>query len=399
MLGVSVPPVIAGRYRPVRIIGRGGMGVVYEVEHVHTGQRFALKALSERRDKLVERLKREARALALVQSEHVVRVTDADIAPELGGAPFLVMELLDGVDLERFTGDAPAPPGEVLGWLRQVARGLDKAHAAGVVHRDLKPENLFLTRRDDGTPLVKILDFGVSKLLTEDSSITQSNEFLGSPIYMAPEQTESHGGVVTFRTDLFALGLIAYRLLSGRIYWTRGTLSQVFAQLLFGPMVPPSQRDARFTSAFDAWFLRACDRSPQARFGAAHEQIEALATALGLSASPAATPEPAIVRSRKLSRRRLFVAAGVLAAAATTLLIAGSSRSPNRVGHPRADAPAVRALVPLDPPSPSLPPAYATARPLPPAPISRHRAEATAKTGAQGRPDVPQRRDPLEGQF
>jgi serine/threonine protein kinase len=377
------------------------MGVVYEVEHLHTGQRLALKALNERRDNLVERLKREARAVALIQSENVIRVTDADIAPELGGAPFLVMELLDGVDLERFTGQAPVPAGEAVGWLRQVARGLDKAHEAGVVHRDLKPENLFLTRRDDGTPLVKILDFGVSKLFAENCSITQSNEFLGSPIYMAPEQTESHGGAVTFRTDLFALGLVAYRLLAGRIYWTAGTLSQVFAQLLLGPMVPPSQRDARFTPAFDAWFLRACDRNPQARFASAHEQIEALAAALAVPVSPAAMPGAAATSPRpKPARGRLFVAGGLLVAAAATLLTVGLSHSRDGEGGPRVETPAVRAPVPAPLPSPS--PAHAAAPAVAPAlspRISRHGGEGTAKTSAQGRRDVPQRRDPLEGQF
>ena len=152
----DLPARIGGKYRPLRLLGKGGMGVVYEVEHEHTGQRLALKVLTQQPGASVERFKREARAASLIKSDHIVRVTDADVAPELEGAPFLVMELLDGQDLERATGDTPASPADVVEWLRQVARALGKAHDAGLVHRDLKPENLFLTR--DGR--VKILDFG-----------------------------------------------------------------------------------------------------------------------------------------------------------------------------------------------------------------------------------------------
>ena len=125
MTELDVDREIAGRYRTVRFLGKGGMGVVYEVEHVHTGQRLAMKVLSgTHREDWVERFKREARAASRIQSDHVVRVTDADVAPELGGAPFLVMELLVGQDLERATGDRPADPGDVVEWLRQLARAL-----------------------------------------------------------------------------------------------------------------------------------------------------------------------------------------------------------------------------------------------------------------------------------
>jgi serine/threonine-protein kinase len=378
------------------------MGTIYEVEHVHTGQRFALKVLNEGRDGLVERFKREARAVSRIQSDHVIRVTDADVAPELGGAPFLVMELLEGVDLEQATRDAPAPAGEVVAWLRQVARGLDKAHQAGVVHRDLKPANLFLTRRDDGAPLVKILDFGISKVLAEGSSITQSNEFLGSPIYMAPEQTEGRGGTVTFRTDLFALGLIAYRLLAGRIYWTSGTLSQVFGQLLTAPMVPPSQRDARFGGAFDAWFLRACAREADGRFASAHEQIEALAAALGVQPSAPAPPSPTPSSRARPALRRLVVAGGLLAAAVAALLAVASSRGRARSEHAAGEqTPPVRAPVSPPPVVAAAPPPLpaSTAAPAAQPRSSPQATEATAKPAGKGRRDGPPRRDPLDGQF
>jgi serine/threonine-protein kinase len=275
------PALIAGRYRPLRLIGKGGMGVVYEVEHTHTGQHLALKVLARPAGPSTERFKREARAASSIQSDHIVRVTDADVAPELEGAPFLVMELLEGQDLEAATGDRPAAPEDMVGWLRQVARALDKAHARGIVHRDLKPANLFLTTREDGSPLVKILDFGIAKMAAE-ATLTQSDTFLGTPGFMAPEQTDSKGSPVTFQSDLYALGLIAFKLLTGRSYWKPGTLVQLLAQILVEPMPPASERGSTLGPAFDAWFLRACDRDTNNRFPSAREQVEALAGALGL---------------------------------------------------------------------------------------------------------------------
>ncbi len=279
---------VVGRYHVVRLLGRGGMGAVYEVEHVHTGLRLAMKVLpAHRRGKeAVDRFRREVRILSRIQSEHVVRVTDADVIPELDGAPFLVMELLDGVDLESATVDQPVDRRDVVEWLRQVARGLSKAHGAGIVHRDLKPENLFLTSREDGTPLVKILDFGMAKLASEDGSpLTQSGQFLGTPHYMAPEQVQSGGPEIDEKTDLWAIGLIAFRWLAGKTYWKPGKLAQLFAQILTEPLVPPSTRAPSLGAEFDSWFLRSCNRDAGGRFGSVNEQVDALAAALGVRPS------------------------------------------------------------------------------------------------------------------
>jgi serine/threonine-protein kinase len=279
------------------------MGIVYEVEHVHTGQRLALKVLSSQLGGSVERFKREARAASLIRSDHIVLVTDADVAPELNDTPFLVMELLEGSDLERATGSRPASHAEVVGWLQQVARALGKAHEAGLVHRDLKPENLFLTRREDGTPLVKILDFGIAKMTAEGAGLTSSDTFLGTPGYMAPEQMDSKGPPITPRADLYALGLIAFKLLNGRPYWLPGTLGQLLAQILAEPMPPASERGSKLGPQFDAWFAKACDRDPQRRFSSAEEQVEALAEALAVAPE---TPRDA-ARVARTSARTLAV--------------------------------------------------------------------------------------------
>ena len=151
----------------MRLIAKGGMGAVYEVVHANTGQHLALKVMLARSllaPDLVERFRREARIHGAVKSDHVVRVVDADVAVELDDAPFLVMELLDGRDLERLCAERSPAATEVLDWLRQLAPALDKAHQEGIVHRDLKPENIFLAEREGLPPIIKILDFGIAKM-------------------------------------------------------------------------------------------------------------------------------------------------------------------------------------------------------------------------------------------
>src|SRR4051812_367331 len=209
----ELPPIIASRYRPLRLIATGGMGAVYEVEHVRTGEHLALKILLAGLGASPpdgQRFKRGARACARIESEHVVRVTDADTAPEIGGAFFFVMELLEGMTLERAATVALPAPGVVIAWLRQAAQAIDEAHHLGIIHRDLKPENLFLATVKGGRSIVKILDFGIAKMVEEGTGATGTGQILGTPKYMAPEQATAEVPV-TPATDRCALGLVAYR--------------------------------------------------------------------------------------------------------------------------------------------------------------------------------------------
>lgn len=285
--------VVAQRYRILKEIGRGGMGVVYRVEHIHTGQEHALKILnvpSGLSAELIERFKREARAPARIKSEHVVTVTDADVMPERGGTPFLVMELLDGTDLERVLEERQRLTSrEVIDVFEQIARVLDKAHALGIVHRDLKPENLFFHRRADGTTVLKVLDFGISKLMGEGDGdavaavvLTRPGALMGTPLYMSPEQAGT-GGTVGPRSDVWALGIVAVRLLTGEYYWRAQSVGEMMAQLLRDPLYPPRERWPWLPEGFDAWFARSCDRDPNERFATVSEQLAALATVLGES--------------------------------------------------------------------------------------------------------------------
>lgn len=284
---MTLPATIGGKYRPREVLGEGAMGIVYSVEHTLTGELLALKVMTSHLGssaEAIERFKREARAASKIKSQHVVRVLDADVAPELDGALYLVMDLLEGVDLEQLSGDKPVERATVVEWLRQIAPALDKAHRLGIVHRDLKPENLFLTKRDDGSPLIKILDFGIAKIAAESTGTTQSGQILGTPLYMAPEQARGDSMQVGPASDLYALGLIAYKLLTGAPYWTGTSVAAILGEILYEPLVPPSARGQDFGPEFDAWFLRACQSDPAQRFTSAAEQVAALAAALSVPA-------------------------------------------------------------------------------------------------------------------
>ncbi len=298
------PSIIASRYRVLEEIGRGNVGRVFRVEHLHTGEMLALKLLFARAEAdpgLVERFKREARAPALIKSDHVVRITDADVAPELGGAPFFVMELLSGLDLEQHaTKHGKLDPSEVVNILGQAARALDKAHAIGIVHRDLKPGNIFLHNYDESL-VVKVLDFGISKIGPTDAAsaegdvlaITAAGTVMGTPLYMPPEQALARAEILP-AADVWAVGMIAYRLLAGAPYWTSLTMAELMIAIVRDPLSSPSARVETLTPAFDSWFARSCNRDAAARWPTVGTQVLALAEALGVTA-----PELGTLRSAR----------------------------------------------------------------------------------------------------
>ena len=221
----------------------------------------------------------------------------SDAATEM---PFLVMELLRGEDLsQRLKRVGRLPPGEVLTYLQQAALGLDRTHAAAIVHRDLKPQNLFLTQREDGAPLVKILDFGIAKIVAEGVTAAGATQSLGTPFYMAPEQFRTATNL-TPAVDIYALGMVAYTLMVGKAYWSReaqeaGNLMALAMAAVQGPIDPATQRAAALGVAlppgFDAWFAVATAVSPAARFPTAGEAVRALATALAAAPGPVAAQE------------------------------------------------------------------------------------------------------------
>jgi serine/threonine-protein kinase len=306
--------VIAGRYRVERLIGEGGMGCVYLVRHVHTDEGLALKLVHAHVLKdasAVERFRREARTPAKIASEHVARVTDADTAPDLGDAPFYVMEYLRGRDLERILiEDGAIPPALVVEYLRQTARALDKAHAIGIVHRDLKPENLFLTHREDGSPCIKLLDFGIARIADADVAAnmrTQAGFVFGTPGFMAPEQMVGEVDKIGPAADVWALGLVAYRLLVAKDFWQAQTPAHLCAMVLSEPIPTPTARESPFGPAFDAWFSRCVARNIDDRFKSAGEAVAALADALGVRLEMKSNAS--LVAANEILSERLLAAA------------------------------------------------------------------------------------------
>jgi|GEM_PF-1840173 len=285
------------------------MGAVYEVRHTANDKRWALKLMHPefaRNAEARERFAREAKIDALIESAFVVSVIDAGI-DEGSSSPYLVMEFLVGEELgEHLERVGRCSPEATARYLTQVSRGLDKAHAKKIVHRDLKPENLFLCQSDEEGERVKILDFGIAKLM--QTAAPQTTQGGGTPLYMAPEQTR-RGREIGPWTDIWAFGLLAYTLLVGRSYWEAETVGELFGELLSPePRDLPSRRAAQsgvsLPQAFDDWFFLCVQNDPAQRFASAGAAAAALANALR---SPVSGASPVIPTVPAVSRPKLPV--------------------------------------------------------------------------------------------
>jgi serine/threonine-protein kinase len=278
--------IIAGKFRIERILGQGGMGIVAAATHLALDQQIALKVVHARladQASVIERFLREARAAARLHSEHVCRVFD--VGQLEGGAPYIVMELLDGQDLARVIAQNPLAPASAVDHVLQACVAIAEAHALGIVHRDLKPANLFLTRRLDGSPLVKVLDFGIAKSpIGLEVAMTQSETVMGSPGYMSPEQLRSARDVDA-RTDIWALGTILYQAVSGRLPFPAESITELAVKIAVDPPEPldvePAFRDVVF---------RCLEKDPARR----HRDIAALARALVPFGGPNAAAHAAL---------------------------------------------------------------------------------------------------------
>jgi len=292
-LNLSEGTLFAGRYRVVRCLAHGGMGAVYEVIHLETERRRALKVMLPhlvQSAELRDRFRREARVAAQIESAYIVDVFDAGIDDQTG-MPFLVMELLKGEEIgKRLERVGRLPYIEVVQYLWQTAWALDKTHKANIVHRDLKPENLFLHEQEDASPRIKVLDFGIAKIVAEQGTQANATRSVGTPLYMAPEQFKN-GSQVFPATDIYSLGMVAYTLLVGAPYWQeeqRGN-NNVFAfvtSVMHGPTEKATVRAARrgvtLPAAFDVWFAKVTNVMRDERYPMATAAIAALAEAIGV---------------------------------------------------------------------------------------------------------------------
>ncbi|HEY1546168.1 MAG TPA: serine/threonine-protein kinase [Kofleriaceae bacterium] len=267
--------IFIDKYKIERQLGEGGMGKVFLATHVHLAERVAIKVLHREmttRGDLVDRFLREARASVRLKTEHVVRILDADRAPD--GLPYIVMEYLDGRDLlAMFRQRGSLPVGEVVDYMLQTCEAMAEAHGQALVHRDIKPANLFVTQRSDGTTLVKVLDFGISKTLDRDLQLTSSQAMLGTPAYMSPEQLRASRDVDT-RTDVWSLGVVMFELLAGRQPFDAPSFGELVIQVVTQP-APPIGGDV--PRGLASAIARCLERNAAARFQSVSELASAIA--------------------------------------------------------------------------------------------------------------------------
>lgn len=354
--------VVDHKYRVERVLGRGGMGIVVSAIHVQLEQRVALKVL--RREaasdhELVQRFMREARSAVRLRGEHIGRVFDVGTLAD--GVPYIVLEYLQGHDLaSELARGGRLPVTTAVDHLLQACLGLAEAHGAGLVHRDLKPANLFLTRRPDGTPLVKVMDFGIAKAADKlEAVLTESGAVMGSPGYMSPEQLRSARDVDA-RADIWSLGVCLYELTTGRRPYAATTITEL-AMLVATEPVPPLP--GPIPRGFSAVVMRCLEKDPARRYPDVASVAAALAPFGSVSApsiadavariqagSPPMAPGPAYVDDgsvttlsranstrlfRPSDRRRLWpalvAALAVAAIVPLAILLTSSSSSPGAV--------------------------------------------------------------------
>ncbi|MDI3284684.1 serine/threonine-protein kinase [Polyangium sp. 15x6] len=275
-VGVSAEPkvpalgdVVAGKYRVERVIGKGGMGLVVEAQHTTLPQRVAIKILlpeAAKQGDAVERFLREARAVVSIQSEHVARVMDLGTLES--GLPYMVMELLTGADLQEIVRQrGPLPVAQAIDAVLQASEAIAEAHVLGIIHRDLKPANIFVATRPDGSPLVKVLDFGLAKAARADAlytSLTAANVIIGSPFYMSPEQIRGLKGLDA-RTDIWALGVILYQILTGKRPFEAEATHALFLMIGGDPPAPPRWHRSEIPAGLEAVVLQCLEKKPNDR--------------------------------------------------------------------------------------------------------------------------------------
>lgn len=273
--------VLDGRYRTVSLLGRGGMGAVYEAVHTGTGRRVAIKVISPEvvaSRAVLRRFQLEARAAGRLESPHVAQVLDVGLDAETR-APYLAIEFLRGADVSLLVSErGPLEPSLALRIVAQACRGLEAAHAEGIIHRDVKPANLFLARGPDETRIVKILDFGIAKLQDEElsggSAITKSGTIIGSPLYMSPEQAGGERELDP-RTDLWSLGVVLFELLSGSTPLDRNApLTSLLVSIMTAPVPALLDRAPWVSPGVAAIVDRTLQKDRARRVGSARELLD-----------------------------------------------------------------------------------------------------------------------------
>jgi len=427
---VAPGEILGGKYQAERILGQGGMGLVIAARHLNLDQRVAIKLLNQEhlgQPLIVERFLREARASVRLRSEHVARVLDAGRFED--GTPYLVMEYLEGRDLAAELSEVHhLPVAAAVDFVLQVCEAVAEAHHAGIIHRDLKPANMFVTRDADGAPMIKVLDFGISKVTDDASSdLTHTKMVMGSPPYMSPEQLRMSRGVDP-RSDVWSLGVVLYELVSGRRPFVGETLTDLVLRISTDP---PEPLAANAPPGLEAAIARCLAKAPADRYANMAELAAAVAPFAGPrglgraqrirrraptgtpieSGPPAAgadarttlsgatgTLDPGAPRSRAAMIGGAAIVAAVIAVIAVAAVWSGGSAGPAGAGPavppPAAAAAPAPAVAP--PAAPAVAPPTAPAVPRPTAAASPS-AVVAPPTAVAAPPAAPARPTPAPG--
>jgi serine/threonine-protein kinase len=290
--GVQEGQILAGKYRIEKVLGVGGMGVVVAARHMQLDTKVAIKFLVPEmlgNGEAVARFAREAKAAVKITGEHVARVLDVGTLET--GAPYMVMEFLEGSDLSALLHQRGSlPVDQAVEFVLQASVAVAEAHALGIVHRDLKPANLFCIRRADGKLSVKVLDFGISKVTDPNASdsgmsVTKTSAMMGSPLYMSPEQMQASKSVDA-RADIWALGVILYELLTTKVPFEGETITDVAIKVATQPAASIRTLRPEIPAALDAAILRSLEKQRESRY----QSVAEFALALNDFAPPRAKP-------------------------------------------------------------------------------------------------------------
>lgn len=344
---VAVGDVVDGKYRIDEVIGQGGMGQVLAATHLELHQKVALKFMSaELADvpSAVARFTREARAVAKLRSTHICRVLDIGETP--GGAKYIVIEYLEGTDLAELLKDSgKLSTVDAIRYLMQACKALGEAHKRGIVHRDVKPANLFLDK-GHGEPILKVLDFGISKSLTVDDSslVTATNALMGSPLYMSPEQLLAPKDVDT-RADIWSLGIVLHELLTGHPPLRAETLPEVIALIINERKTPATEISPTIPAKLQMIIARCLSRDPNARYQRTDLLENDLAEVLATTTAPPALPKRAqatlVEPPEDTDSSRIFFwlgTAGVVAAIIVAFVLASGPSNTRRIDSASSSA-------------------------------------------------------------
>jgi len=375
---------LAGRYVVERVLGSGGMGSVLAARDTERGQLVALKVMHAEAaadPKSVARFMREARAAARLTTEHTARIHEVGRFPS--GIPFLVMEYLDGEDLEEIRERRSLTTDEIVDYVIQATKALSEAHAIGLVHRDLKPQNLFLARGRDGVSRIKVLDFGLAKDLEQaeskdQSQVTTDNMLLGSPQFMSPEQVRTPSDVDA-RTDIWSLGATLYQLYTGEPPFASATVFGLLARIMSDPAPRVRDKAPEAPEAIERIILRCLEKDPEDRYRSAGELADALRAALTTRRSDArpdgrvavgtaeAVDEDGVTLAYQRTSAELVAAASIPPQATAIPAPQATARMASTGTLPTAIRPSMSSIASVPPPPGAMPARAPALAPAPPA--------------------------------